>query len=524
MGSRATVRRRPTAVMGLAQSSTGDALLGAGASSDAYEKLQDNDTNLEMSTVNGEAIPLESDSTTSSSDLEIITDGHETRLLEVEDNDDSDQEDSDLLVVETKAPDPESFLSITLQIFFPFLVAGLGMVGAGLVLDVVQHWPVFQVVSELFILVPALLGLKGNLEMTLASRLSTHANLGRLDAPGEARSLVLSNLALVQCQAIAVALLASLFAIIMDWVTEGVFDPDHALLLCVASLVTASIASLCLGGVMVLVIVGSRRLRVNPDNVATPIAASLGDLTTLALLSWIASVLYADLERDKWLAPVIMSAYLVIMPLCAYASARNSHTAKVLRSGWTPVLAAMIISSLGGVILDRAVSRFDGIAVYQPVINGVGGNLVAVQASRISTHLHALSPLGELPPGETRVCVNPCAIFFGGPHSRTARILLAMVVPGHLLFNLAIYLIEAGHTSPTALFLTIYSAAALVQVWVLLHTANCLIHWFWKLSIDPDNSAIPYLTALGDLLGGGLLWLAFELLYRLGDGDKDVGD
>ena len=56
---------------------------------------------------------------------------------------------------------------------FPFLVAGFGMVGAGIVLDIVQHWNVFQDINELFILVPALLGLKGNLEMTLASRLST---------------------------------------------------------------------------------------------------------------------------------------------------------------------------------------------------------------------------------------------------------------------------------------------------------------------------------------------------------------
>lgn len=31
----------------------------------------------------------------------------------------------------------------------------------------------FEEVSELYIVVPALLGLKGNLEMTLASRLST---------------------------------------------------------------------------------------------------------------------------------------------------------------------------------------------------------------------------------------------------------------------------------------------------------------------------------------------------------------
>ena len=70
----------------------------------------------------------------------------------------------------------ESFLSISVQILFPFLIAGLGMVGAGIVLDIVQHWPVFETVNEIFILVPALLGLKGNLEMTLASRLSTQVN------------------------------------------------------------------------------------------------------------------------------------------------------------------------------------------------------------------------------------------------------------------------------------------------------------------------------------------------------------
>lgn len=56
----------------------------------------------------------------------------------------------------------------------------------------------FRVVSEVFILVPALLGLKGNLEMTLASRLSTQANLGLLDKPKEQWSLIVGNLALIQ--------------------------------------------------------------------------------------------------------------------------------------------------------------------------------------------------------------------------------------------------------------------------------------------------------------------------------------
>lgn len=42
--------------------------------------------------------------------------------------------------------------------------------------------------------------------------------------------------------------------------------------------------------------------------------------------------------------------------------------------------------------------------------------------------------------------------------------------------------------------------------------------------MDPDSSAIPYLTAAGDLLGTALLGIAFHLLYAIGDGDSDVGD
>lgn len=44
-------------------------------------------------------------------------------------------------------------------------------------------------------------------------------------------------------------------------------------------------ANLSLGIVMVGVIVGSKKVGVNPDNIATPTAASLGDIITLGLLA-----------------------------------------------------------------------------------------------------------------------------------------------------------------------------------------------------------------------------------------------
>lgn len=61
-----------------------------------------------------------------------------------------------------------------------------------------QEWAVFKDVSALLILVPPLLGLKGNLDMCLASRLSTQANMGKMDSWGEMWKMIVGNVAVVQ--------------------------------------------------------------------------------------------------------------------------------------------------------------------------------------------------------------------------------------------------------------------------------------------------------------------------------------
>ena len=383
------------------------------------------------------------------------------------------------------------------QISFPFLLAGLGMVAAGKVLAVVQHWTVFLQIAELFILVPALLGLKGNLEMTLASRLSTAANLGRMDSRADCLSLVGSNLALIQCQAILIGFLASLTGIVLAYSKNGVLNLHHGLLMVASSVVTASLASFVLGLVMAAVIVASRHCNINPDNVATPIAASLGDLTTLALLSWISDSLWADMtEGNAWLSPLLICLFLLLAPACCWLASRHESSRAVLLHGWSPVILSMLLSSAGGLILSLALHTFNGIAVFQPVMNGVGGNLVAVQASRMSTQLHTNKKSQS--------------------DSLTARLLVVLVVPGHLLFTLLISSAVAWLTSPTPLFIVAYLGAALLQVSLLLYICRVLVVFLWSRDIDPDNYAIPYLTAMGDLLGGAFLALVFFFLQLSG--------
>lgn len=64
----------------------------------------------------------------------------------------------------------------------------------------------------------------------------------------------------------------------------------------------------------------------------------------------------------------------------------------------------------------------------------------------------------------------------------------------------------------------------LFQVFTLLWIADWMVHRFWRKGKDPDSFSIPYLTALGDLLGTALLALSFHFLWLIGDRDGDVGD
>ncbi|CAG2122498.1 unnamed protein product, partial [Medioppia subpectinata] len=58
---------------------------------------------------------------------------------------------------------------------------------------------------------------------------------------------------------------------------------------------------------------------------------------------------------------------------------------------------------------------------------------------------------------------------------------------------------------------------AVIQVSILLYIAHVLVPFLWSKKIDPDNSAIPGIMAMGDLIGTALLTIAFLVLVTIGD-------
>lgn len=265
----------------------------------------------------------------------------------------------------------------------------------------------FTQVSELFILVPVLLNLKGNLEMNLAARFSTCANMGDLDHPETRNALVWGNLSLIQVQALVSGSIAGLFSVFLGALLhpEDSVTISESVLVIASSMVSASVSSFVLGLFMCVLIIISRMFKIDPgkwmvvgytqcidssaiDNIACPMASSLGDVVTLGILAGCANLLLVNMGKDESKNTIILitvshfphletnlSTFLLLVmfisiPFFGLSVWRNRHVKDLLFSGWTPIIIAMLISSGAGLVLERYVEKFKGLAMITPILCG----------------------------------------------------------------------------------------------------------------------------------------------------------
>lgn len=409
----------------------------------------------------------------------------------------------------------ESLILFSIQAFVPFVLAGYGMVIAGVLTDHGRKQPLMTKMPEFSVLIIALLGLKGNLEMTLASRLSTMINLCLMKTLKQQLIVLISNVALVQVQAIVVSFVASVVTILITLLEGNIFDITRATNLTVTAISTASVASFVLTILIVLVTIVANNFGINPDNIATPFAAATGDVTTLLLLLRFGSF-FCDENNGLFIFNMTLIIFLSLLTFVwVWIASKQESTLQVLKFGWFAILLAVLISSCGGYVLYFSSMKYENAHLLQIVINGAGGNLVAIQASKISTQLHSFGKKGVLPANTLSYYFNPLKIFFSKEReSSIACILLLMCLPGHITFILFISFIK-GAFQFDFLFLVLYGIITLIQVSILLYICQFLTRLIWKMNCNPDNNSIPLLTSIGDLLGTILLTAAFFFYFLM---------
>lgn len=251
----------------------------------------------------------------------------------------------------------ETKLIILLQVALPFILAGFGNMAAGLVLGLVSQWRSFVNVPVLFVLLPPLIGLKGNIEMTLASRFSTLSNLNLLQTSQQRQRAYASNLTLVISQAIGLSLFAAAVSIIFELsisnsgglqnatkfslpigsITLGVFA---------SALITTVVLVFISSVIMSLAVALANLIRVNPDNLSTLIAALYGDVSCVYVYGLVAEMMFKLMEENSlmWPSIIVTSTTVLIWPITLIISYKFKETHSVALFSMPPLIISIIIS------------------------------------------------------------------------------------------------------------------------------------------------------------------------------------
>lgn len=357
---------------------------------------------------------------------------------------------------------------------------------------------------------PVLLNLKGNLEMGLAARLSTSANRSQ-DSGVEIAvqdEVVKGNVLLVQFQALAAGLFVGVLSCALGFLAHRQINNRGEILLIISTSAAAAFLSSAFTSVLLaVIIVKSRQAKVNPDNVATPLANCLGDLSTMCVLALVAKTLYS--LSSPIFSGLLLCCCMVSMGFIANLLWRMPSMRSLIFTGWVPVLAAILISSIAGLAFERFVRYFEGLGLILTVANGLCGNIASIHAARMATSLQ----MDEEGTDQQRL-----------RYSSAKRTLLLLGSPIHLCFLLLLSITGLGHTSISIFYtlghmLAINLHLSLILVWL---TPN-LVRFLWKRGLDPDTFTMPLLAASSDLSGTLIFIVTFSLLWALGDRDANVG-
>ena len=345
-------------------------------------------------------------------------------------------------------------------------------------------------IPPMLILVPAAIGLRGNVFSTFGNRLSTSIHTGAFRVSFRSDSVLGQNLIASFSLTALMSVLLAVFAKVIA-IGFGIEGTVPMLELVVISMVGALMGSVIVAFATVLLTLGAVRYEWDLDNLVAPTVSTLGDIITIPTL-WLAARWVVNRSATPAIGAAIVVVTVVISAWC-WRSTRPLLR-QIFRES-TPVLAAaLVLSALAGIVLQKHLAMLGSlpaIGVLVPAFVSSAGALGGMLCGRVATNLHLGSVTPTLAPGpEVR---------------RDAGLVAGLAVPIVVLNALGAWTV-AMITQPNGapgigwvlLASAIASAVTMVFVTGLAYYSTI---GAWRLNVDPDSYGVPIVTAAVDFVG-----------------------
>jgi mgtE-like transporter len=383
--------------------------------------------------------------------------------------------------------------------FVALLISSGGDLVTGVTFATISN--TLNLLPGLVVLVPAAIGMRGNVFGGLGSRLGTMIHTGTFRVSGRVDTQVGQNMSAAILSSLATAALLAVLAKLMCEMLIG--GPSISITdFMVVSVIGAILSSVVVLVLTVAVAAFCANRDLDLDNVAAPIVTAAGDMVTLPSLFVATYLLGIHL-----LTPIIGIGCVVVGVGAAVVGigVKGLPILHRIVIESLPILAlAGVVDLLAGITIQNrftSLLKYPALLVMVPAFLEDSGSLGAILAARVSTKLH-LGTLGDKG-ASWRAATNdvtlvylyaiPVFVFLGLTSTLVAAV-LNKASPG-VVDMLGVSLMAGFFATTASVFVGFYSAVAT-----------------YRFGLDPDNHAIPLVTSSLDLLGALSLILAIVIL------------
>lgn len=372
------------------------------------------------------------------------------------------------------------------QGFVALVIASFGNLAAGATLGSITD--TLRLLPGLMVLLPAAIGMRGNIFGALGSRLGTSIHTGLFEVTARRQGILYQNIFAATVLTVSVSFLLGVVAKTLT-VAFGVRSMS-VLDFVVISMLGGVVSSLVVGAFTVLLSIWAHRRDWDLDSVAAPLVTAAGDIVTIPAL-YVATFAVGV----SWVTPAIgLTALAVTLTVTVRGLLTDLVTARrVIRESLPILVAAAAIDVLAGLVVEARLEKFvalPALLVLIPPFLEKAGSLGGILSSRLASKLHlgVISPRGR---PEALALLDSSIIFL------FSVILFVLTGITTVIVSKMFGLAGPGPLRLVGITMMAGLIATVAAIAVAYYTAVTT----FRRGLDPDNFGIPLITSSMDFVG-----------------------